>query len=158
MRRSPEWRRGVQALSMGVVIAATVTACSAADAGSTDAASDWSAWTQRMQTVLQDPSGQGSLAGRAPGGGDLGSVRQGDYRLVAACSGVDVVHVTARADGKLLGETDVPCGATVEIPITYRGGGGLELRATVHGKAGSGAWYVGVNGASWTPSGSYGFG
>jgi hypothetical protein len=111
-----------------------------------------------MQTVLYDPSGQGSLAGAVPGGGDLESVRQGDYRLVAACVGVDVVRVTARADGKLLGETDVPWGATAEIPISYRTKRGLELRATVRGKKGRGAWYIGLNRMTWTPSGSVSFG
>lgn len=110
-----------------------------------------------MQTVLYDPDGQGALNGDGSGGGDLMSVKPGEYVLAAACTGADVFHVAARADGKLLGSSDVPCGATVKIPISYASTNGLQLRVSHRGSASTGAWYVSVNQPSWAPSSSYSF-
>ncbi|WP_133765061.1 hypothetical protein [Amnibacterium kyonggiense] len=110
-----------------------------------------------MQTVLYDSDGQGALSGDLPGGGDLMSVKRGSYVLAAACIGADIVHVAARAGGQLIGASDVPCGATVRIPISYESSRGLEIRVTRHDPKSTGSWYVSVNRASWVQTTSYAF-
>ena len=139
-------------LVAGVVL---VTAgCTASSQHPTVSISESQAWGERMDTVLRDPSGLGGASGLTPGSVELGATAQGDYEMVAACTGVDVVHVTAKAGRKLLADTDVPCGAAVTVPMAYAGGDPLEVRATAPGASGSGAWWVGINHAGWKQSGA----
>src|SRR5205823_3678454 len=108
--------------------------CTAAPQRSVISAADRTTWSDRMDAVLHDPSGQGGASGLTPGSVMLESVKQGTYELVSACTGVDIIHVTARAGGKVLAETDVPCGAAVTVSVTYDVPSPLELRATAHSR------------------------
>ena len=107
-----------------------------------------------MDAVLRDPSGLGGASGLTPGSVELGATEQGDYELVAACTGVDVVHVTVKAGPKLLADTDVPCGAAVTVPMASAGLNPLEVQAAAPRGSGSGAWWVGINHAGWKQSGA----
>ena len=120
-----------------------------------------STWLDRMQTVFQDEDGIGGGGGAGPGSVQLTDVRPGDWVAYAVCSDADHVHVRIRSDGRTLAETDVPCGATMRLPIRIDRAGSrvLEIRATKpKTSAGAGWWSVQVDSTSWRQSGSFSLG
>jgi hypothetical protein len=151
MARTARFGAGA-AVVLGVAL--TTVGCTPSSQPPTVSASESQAWGERMDVVLRDPSGLGGASGLTPGSAELGVTERGDYELVAACIGVDVVHVTAKAGGRVLADTDVPCGATVTVPMAKAGSNPLEVRATAPGGQAGGAWWVGINHAGWKQSGA----
>ena len=117
-------------------------------------------WYEQMQTVFSDPNGDGGGGGLAPGSVDLGSMRAGSWVAYAVCDNVDRIHVRIRAGNTTLAETDVPCGATIAMPITVDNTAArrLEILTTrAKGTHGSGWWSVQINTTSWKQTGSFSF-
>lgn len=125
-------------------------------------------WSSRMSQVLTDPAGQGGADGSltADAGSDegsddqdgaarvtLASVRGGEYDVLGVCRNADVVRLTVErlgSDGEpeeTYGETDIPCGATVRLPVTI-GQGGATIEAT--GPVGA-EWHATIVTPDWQP-------
>lgn len=113
-------------------------------------------WASRMTQLLTDPVGQGGAGGLiAADDGDqgdsspqvtLGSVPAGDYDVLAVCRGADLVKLSvvrlaeAGEPAQTYSEADIPCGATLRVPVvtdvtgvTIRASGpvGAEWEATI---------------------------
>jgi hypothetical protein len=91
-------------------------------------------WSDRLQTLLSDPNGDGGAAGtltsdtgKKSGSAlvELGSVQSGRYDVLSVCRGSGVVHLKVMhrtpennsGTFKPLAATNVVCGATTRLPI-----------------------------------------
>ena len=156
-RRLPGRASRARAATLVACAALLLTGCTAAPP--TDDRS--STWLDRMQTVFHDEGGVGGGGGGGPGSVQLTGVRPGDWVAYAVCDDADQVHVRISSDGRTLAETDVPCGATMRLPIRIDRAGSrtLEIRATKpKTTAGAGWWSVQVDSTSWRQSGSFSLG
>lgn len=118
------------------------------------------AWYEQMQTVLSDPNGIGGGGAPTPGSVELDSMRAGRWVTFAVCHNVDRIHLRIRGGNKTLAETDVPCGATIAMPITVDSAAASHfeiLTTRAKGTAGSGWWSVQINSTSWKQTESFSF-
>ena len=90
-------------------------------------------WATRMTQLLSDPAGEGgaggqittddSAQGTPPAQVTLGSVPAGDYDVLAVCRDADLVHLRivrlaeAHEPATTYAEADIPCGATLRLPV-----------------------------------------
>lgn len=90
-------------------------------------------WASRMTQLLTDSSGEGGAGGQItaddsdqgtpPAQVTLGSVPAGDYDVLAVCRDADLVHLSvvglaeARKPAMTYAEADIPCGATLRLPV-----------------------------------------
>lgn len=121
---------------------------------------DYDAWSARMQTVFDDPDGNGGGGAEGPGSVELPSTRTGRWVAYAVCADAGLVHVRIRGGDRTLAETDVPCGATVAMPLTVDSAAArrFEVSATAaKGATGAAWWSVHVNSAAWRQTGSFAF-
>lgn len=134
----------------------TLSGCSSASPSH----AGFNTWHEQMQTVFNDPNGNGGAGGNAPGSVDLGSLRAGTWVAYAVCDNTDRIHVSIRGGITTLAETDVPCGATIAMPIAFNNATTRRLEIlTTHAKGahGSGWWSVQINSTSWKRTGSFSF-
>ena len=113
-----------------------------------------------MQTVFSDPHGIGGGGGGAPGSVELASMRAGNWVAYAVCDNIDHIHLRIRGGNRTLAETDVPCGATVAMPIAVDSAAARQfeiLTTLAKGTTGSGWWSVQINSTSWKQTGSFSF-
>ena len=133
-----------------------LTACT----GQSSATTDFNGWYEQMRTVFDDSHGMGGAGGATPGSVELGSIRTGEWVVYAVCTNTDVIHIRIRGGSTTLAETDVPCGATIAVPITVDRAATHRFQIqTSHLKAKSGAgwWSAQVNSTSWKQAGALGF-
>lgn len=158
-RTTGSTRRLGRRLVAGLLLAvATVSLTACADHSSTDTAFD--TWYAQMQTVLDDPNGVGGGGGATPGSVALGTMHAGRWVVFAVCNHTNVLHVQIMGGSTVLAETDVPCGATIGIPVTVDSAAArrFEIRTRHHkGDSGTGWWEVEVNSPSWKQLQSFGF-
>ncbi|MDP9026210.1 MAG: hypothetical protein M3N46_01475 [Actinomycetota bacterium] len=85
-------------------------------------------------------------------------MRTGDWVAYAVCNNTDVVHIRIRGGSTILADTDVPCGATVAVPITVKSAAAHPFDIqTSHpkGTTGIGWWSVQINSPSWKQTGAF---
>jgi hypothetical protein len=133
-----------------------LTACT----GQASTSTDFDGWYGQMQTVFGDPNGIGGGGGGTPGSVVLGSMRTGKWVVYAVCNDTEAIHIRIRGGSTILAETDVPCGATIAVPITVDSATArrFEIR-TSHpkGTIGTGWWAAQVNSPSWKQAEAFGF-
>lgn len=158
-RRVPEThplvrrRAAFASLAIGALL---LTACT--ENSSTD--TDFDAWYDQMRTVLGDTNGVGGGGGATPGSVDLSTMRTGKWVVYAACNNTNVLHIRIRGGSTILAETDLPCGATIAIPVTIDSSTARQFEIqTSHpkGSTGTGWWSAQVNSASWKQTESFSF-
>ena len=157
-----------RAFGASLLVLATVglTACSGTNTDTDAAAADWQ---DRMQTYLSDPAGQGGGGGdvaastQSPSKVSLGTITLGEYDVLAVCEGTAAVHVVVSADAKIGGATkvassDIPCGATVRIPVTFPSGSAAISASrkavstdSASDTSDSAQWYVSIVSRGWEP-------
>lgn len=131
-----------------------VAGCTAAPAPSHE-------WSDRMIALLRDPNGKGGAGGdlgaasgteSAPGSVELGSIPNGEYDVLAVCTGASIVHLAIRAPvslGRVLASSDIACGATLRLPVTVAATG-IVLEATNTGA--SAQWQAAMVTRGWEPT------
>jgi hypothetical protein len=126
----------------------------------------FSEWQNRMGEVLRAEDAGGAGGGDTRGTLSISAVPAGSYDVLIACTGVPFVRMRISDVGHgTLTRSDIPCGATVRLPIDYVGGkhssdtsdGDIEFDAT-HTPGGVGWWAAAVDPVGWEPSGTYSFG
>lgn len=120
-------------------------------------------WAGRMTQLLADPAGEGGAGGQItaddpdqgtpPGRVTLGSVPAGDYDVLAVCRDADFVHLSvvrpaeAQRPATSYAEADIPCGATLRLPVvTDTTGVTIEASGPVGAR-----WQATIVTPSWQP-------
>lgn len=141
----------VMIVGMGI---GTLAGCTAPPAPSHD-------WSDRMIALLSDPKGQGGAGGglevgsgakSARGSVELAGVPNGEYDLLAVCTGTGVVHMaikTPASPSKVLASSDIACGATLRLPVTVTATG-IVLEAT--NTSTSAQWQAAMVTPGWEPT------
>lgn len=144
-------RAAFASLVIGVLL---LTACT----GNPSTDRDFDAWYDQMQTVLGDPNGIGGGGGATPGSVELSTMRTGKWVVYAVCNDTSVLHIRIRGGSTILAETDLPCGATIAIPVTVNRSAARRFEIqTSHpkGTTGTGWWSAQVNSTSWKQTESF---
>jgi hypothetical protein len=134
-----------------------LTACTAQPAPD----SGFNGWYDRMQTVFHDANGMGGGGGPTPGSVQLGPMRTGSWVVYAACDRSDAIHLRIRGAGRLLAESDVPCGATVAVPIAVDRAAARRFEIETNyprGSSGPDWWSAQINSTSWRQDDTFHFG